>query len=60
MPHDPEEVIAFVMREHAKQAEEIRRLNRENAQLRALFLELMRVAKEVEENLQNALDKDHK
>ena len=51
MPHDS--------REPALQAEEIRRLNRENAQLRTLLLELLRVVKEVEKNLQTALDKDH-
>ena len=35
-------------------------LRAENAQLRALLVELLRVVKAVEENLQNILDKDRK
>lgn len=42
--------------EHA--LDEIARLRRENAQLRALLVELLQVVKAVEVNLQTALDKD--
>ena len=58
MPHDPEEVIAFAMREYARQTEELAQLRIENNQLRNLLVTMLRTVKEVELNLQLALDKD--
>ena len=53
MPHDPEDVIAFAMREHE-------RLCKENDELRTLLIEALRAMKEVELTLQSALDRDKK
>jgi hypothetical protein len=58
MPHDPEEVIAFAMREHAQQAEQIAQLKKENAQLRGLLSAAKKQVEEILQELETALDED--
>ena len=53
MPHERDDVIAFVM-------EEIAQLRDENAQLRTMIATMLRALKQVEICLQVALDREKK
>ena len=51
MPHDPEEVIRFAMKEHA-------RLVEDNDRLRAIIAEMAAEIRKIADELKKAIDKN--
>jgi predicted RNase H-like nuclease (RuvC/YqgF family) len=58
MPHDPEDVIRFAMKEHASQAEKIERLTVENRKLRAVIEHMSGEIRKIAEELKKAIDRN--